>query len=152
MGALFGRGEHPDVDAIHARLVADHVSEEAAAQATRLGRRFPTYGNTAAVKRLVHLAYTERESSIGRQLTDDEKLAARQEATGREFTRTTGRAALDPVEMGSPGRAPRREAVAGYDFTFTPVKSAAVLWGRGSETTRQQIFEAHEAAVTDALG
>ena len=31
------------------------------------------------------------------------------------------------------------------------MKSVAALWGLGSETTRQQIFEAHEAAVADAL-
>ena len=41
--------------------------------------------------------------------------------------------------------------MAGYDLVFTPVKSVAVLWGIGSEATRQAIFDAHTAAVGDCL-
>jgi hypothetical protein len=152
MSALFGDGLHPDAEAIQASLRASGVSEAAAIRATRLGRRFPQYGPAAAIRPLAGQAYRRREAELGRRLTEEEKLAARQEAAGRVFTKRAGRGALDPVELVSLGEgSARREAVAGYDLTFTPVKSVAVLWALGSEATRQQIFEAHEAAVTDAL-
>lgn len=152
MRSLFGEGQHPNATTLQASLVANGMAQAAAAQATRLGRRFPEYRRAAALRPLAHRAYAEREASLDRPLSEDERLVARQEAAAREFEQRTGRAALDPVELESLGHGTaRREAVAGYDLTFTPVKSVAALWGLGSETTRQQIFEAHEAAVADAL-
>lgn len=152
MRSLFGEGLHPNAAAIQQSLQDSGMSEEAAIRATRLGRRFPQYGPAAAIRPLARRAYAEREASLGRRLTEDEKLAVRQEAAREVFESRTGREALDPVELESLGSGTaRREAVAGYDLTFTPVKSVAVLWGLGSDATRQQIFEAHEAAVADAV-
>ena len=153
MRSLFGEGLHPNASTLQASLVAGGMTQAAAAQATRLGRRFPQYGRAAALRPLAHRAYVNEEMSPHRPLTEAEKLVARQEAAAREFEQQTGRAPLDPVELQSLGYgAARREAVAGFDLTFTPVKSVAALWGLGSQTTRQQIFAAHEAAVADALG
>lgn len=152
MRSLFGEGMHPNASTLQAAFIAGGMSKTAAAHATRLGRRFPRYGNTAAIKPLARRAYKERGSFLGRPLTDEEKLEARQEAAAREFEQRTQRAAVDPVELEALGQGTtRREAVAGYDLVFTPVKSVAALWGLGSDATRQQIFEAHEAAVADAL-
>ena len=59
---------------------------------------------------------------------------------------------MDPHELATlGGRSSSREAVAGHDFVFTPVKSVSVLWGLGSDWIREQIFEAHSAAVADGL-
>lgn len=152
MRALFGEGLHPNAEAIQRSLRRSEASEAAAIRATRLGRRFPQYGPAAAIRPVARRAYAEREASLGRRLTEDEKLAARQEAAREVFERRAGREPLDPVELESLGLgSARREAVAGYDLTFTPVKSVAVMWGLGSDATRQQIFEAHEAAVADAV-
>lgn len=153
MRALFGEGLHPNADTIRRSLQAEGFSDAAALRATRLGRRFPQYRRTEAIVPLARSAYAEREAELGRRLTPKEKLAARRDAASEVFQRRVGRAPLDPVELEALGDSTsRREAVAGYDLTFTPVKSVAVLWGLGSESTRQQIFEAHEAAVADAIG
>ena len=42
-------------------------------------------------------------------------------------------------------RAARRRAVAGYDFTFSILKSASVLWGISDATTQARILCAHHA-------
>ncbi|CAM3808922.1 MobF family relaxase [Occultella aeris] len=39
-----------------------------------------------------------------------------------------------------------RDAVAGYDLVFTPVKSVSVLWALADAETRREITEAHTAA------
>lgn len=51
-----------------------------------------------------------------------------------------------------PTRAPRtRKAVAGFDFTFSPVKSVSALWAVADAGTQALIVEAHHAAVRDVL-
>ena len=155
MKSLFGDGQHPDADRIQAQLVENGLSTAEATQATRLGRRFPHYEPATRVTDLAHDSYQKKEQELDRPLTDEEKLTARQEATNQVFQRRTGRSAVDPVELGNLGEvdpaSARREAVAGYDLAFTPVKSVATLWGLASEPVRQQIFDAHEAAVADSL-
>src|SRR3954468_18100559 len=47
MRSLFGEGMHPNARTLQAALVATGMSEAAAGQATRLGRRFPRYGSAA---------------------------------------------------------------------------------------------------------
>ena len=42
-------------------------------------------------------------------------------------------------------------ACAGYDVTFTPVKSVSALWAVAPQEVAAQIEEAHNAAVADAL-
>jgi hypothetical protein len=46
---------------------------------------------------------------------------------------------------------PRTQAVAGYDLTFSPVKSVSVLWAVADQSTAAAIERAHRAAVADAL-
>jgi conjugative relaxase-like TrwC/TraI family protein len=61
-------------------------------------------------------------------------------ALGRPFPTRTG---TDGVR--------RPSGVAGYDLTFTPVKSVSVLWALGDPTTRAAVEAAHHAAVTQTL-
>lgn len=61
-------------------------------------------------------------------------------ALGRPFLTRTG---VDGVA--------RPSAVAGYDLTFTVVKSVSVLWALGDENTRTVVTAAHHAAVTQTL-
>ncbi|WP_171018759.1 MobF family relaxase [Rhodococcus sp. Q] len=44
-----------------------------------------------------------------------------------------------------------RNAVAGYDLVFTPMKSVSLLWGLGGERVKQAVEEAHKQAVDEAL-
>ena len=46
---------------------------------------------------------------------------------------------------------PKTTAVAGYDLTFSPVKSVSALWAIADPKTAAVIERAHQAAVKDAL-
>jgi conjugative relaxase-like TrwC/TraI family protein len=46
---------------------------------------------------------------------------------------------------------PRSQTVAGYDLTFSPVKSVSTLWAVADPSTAAAIKRAHQAAVQDAL-
>ncbi|MPY81589.1 MAG: relaxase domain-containing protein, partial [Actinophytocola sp.] len=46
---------------------------------------------------------------------------------------------------------PTTKAVAGYDLTFSPVKSVSTLWAVADPKTAATIERAHEAAIKDAL-
>ena len=42
-------------------------------------------------------------------------------------------------------------SVAGWDCTFSPVKSVSLLWAAGDESVREQVWAAHTAAVDAGL-
>src|SRR5665648_336135 len=45
----------------------------------------------------------------------------------------------------------KRHAVVGYDLTFTAPKSVSVLWALADDATRAIVYDAHRAAVDQAL-
>ena len=45
---------------------------------------------------------------------------------------------------------PRTQTVAGYDLTFSPVKSVSTLWAVADPAVAAVIEQAHQAAVKDA--
>ncbi|WP_235748893.1 MobF family relaxase [Nocardia coffeae] len=70
------------------------------------------------------------------------------------FTAEFGRAPLDARELSSwVARAsrPKSAAVAGFDITFSPVKSVSALWAIAPKASGERIAAAHEAAVDDAI-
>jgi conjugative relaxase-like TrwC/TraI family protein len=46
---------------------------------------------------------------------------------------------------------PRTQTLAGYDLTFSPVKSVSTLWAVADPAVAAAIERAHQAAVKDAL-
>src|SRR3954447_13437032 len=46
---------------------------------------------------------------------------------------------------------PKTTAVAGYDLTFSPVKSVSTLWAIAPPEVAAAVERAHDAAVADAL-
>ncbi len=73
----------------------------------------------------------------------------------REFFRAEhGRDPMDAREIAATiakGSRPRIQTVAGYDLTFSPVKSVSTLWAVADPHVAAQIERAHQAAVQDAL-
>jgi len=71
------------------------------------------------------------------------------------FTQQYGRAPGNPRELSSfIARNSRQStnAVAGYDLTFSPVKSVSALWAIAPQEVAEQILAAHHAAVKDTIG
>ncbi|MEP6816664.1 MAG: MobF family relaxase, partial [Marmoricola sp.] len=56
-----------------------------------------------------------------------------------------------PVTAKALGRAYRPDAVAGFDLTFSPVKSVSTLWAVAPQDVAKAIEQAHTDAVQDAI-
>jgi conjugative relaxase-like TrwC/TraI family protein len=74
---------------------------------------------------------------------------------GREFFRAEhGQEPIDARELAgqiAKDSRPRTQTVAGYDLTFSPVKSVSTLWAVADPAIAAVIEGAHQAAVKDAL-
>ncbi len=60
--------------------------------------------------------------------------------------------AVDPVTGERLGRPPRTAGVVGFDLTFSAPKSVSLLFALGPDGLPEQVRQAHDAAVRDALG
>ena len=70
------------------------------------------------------------------------------------FTELHGREPLHPGELSgfvAQQSRPDSSAVAGFDLTFSPVKSVSTLWAVAPREVSEQIEAAHDAAVTRTL-
>ena len=59
--------------------------------------------------------------------------------------------AREPAGQIAKDSRPRTQTVAGYDLTFSPVKSVSALWAVAEPAVAATIERAHQAAVKDAL-
>ncbi len=116
MEFLFGEGRHPS-------------------DGQPLGRPFPTTDSPSSYR--VQLAEamsaynTARGLDAHASVPADARARVRTEVASRLFGEQHGRAPLDARELsGFIARASRQRtsAVAGYDLTFSPVKSVSTLW------------------------
>jgi conjugative relaxase-like TrwC/TraI family protein len=70
------------------------------------------------------------------------------------FVAEHGRAPMDARELAgqiAKDSRPRAQTVAGFDLTFSPVKSVSTLWAVAEPAVAAAIERAHQAAVNDAL-
>jgi len=162
MAALFAEGLHPNADAIRARMMtlgstAAHL--QAARAATQLGRPYDILDTAPAFR--VEVARRAVAANKALEVPRDTPLAAAERArirtdVGRAmFTQQYGRAPGNPRELSSfIARNSRQStnAVAGYDLTFSPVKSVSALWAIAPQDVADQILAAHHAAVRDTIG
>jgi conjugative relaxase-like TrwC/TraI family protein len=78
----------------------------------------------------------------------------RTEVAREYFRKEHGRDPIDAREIAATiakQSRPRTQTVAGYDLTFSPVKSVSTLWAVADRHVAAQIERAHQAAVQDAL-
>ena len=156
MKSLFGEGLHPNAEKI-AEYLLDR-GPVVATEAARLGRPFRVDSGENTFKRRLREAYSAYNVSVG-----DDRFARIPEviraeirsALAREmFAEEHGRAPLDARELsGFIARQSRstRRAVAGYDLTFTPVKTIAILWALAPRALSRKIERAHRRAVQKAI-
>ena len=136
MRALFGAGLHPLAATRLEQLKAADLTEASVRAATQLGAPFKVYtGEVSPFRVEVAKRIATRHAAVG-QLGDDlisAGLRARvRTEVAREFFRTEhGRDPIDAREIAATiakQSRPRTQTVAGYDLTFSPVKSVSTLW------------------------
>ncbi|WP_130840250.1 MobF family relaxase [Corynebacterium neomassiliense] len=147
MAALYGEGLHPDADAM--------IDNGVALKGCKLGRAYGIYTGGSAM--LADLAKQEKSfrDTHGRRPDEAERsdIATRvgfdhYAAAHHGASPTSAREVLAWVNSTQDNV---RQAVAGFDLTFSPVKSVSVLWALADKDTAGIIAAAHHAAVADAL-
>ncbi|WP_344707813.1 MobF family relaxase, partial [Marihabitans asiaticum] len=167
MRALFGEGRHPCADVIEdevleAEIRAGATEKQAATRslaASKLGAAFASYDDKPSefivqVTR-AYRAYNQEHGLPRDAAVPDEVRADIRTRVGREtFGATYDREPLDDRELAAHiarSSRPPRQPVAGYDVTFSPVKSVSTFWAVAPREISQEIEAAHQAAVEDAM-
>ncbi len=149
MKALFGLGLHPNAGAISELLISQGVPKAAAHQAVRLGRPFVINDATTELQRRLAVAYRDHNlsNSLVWNAPIDETLRAQMRTRiARElFAETYGRPPADERELTGFIATQSRDqttSTAGYDLTFSPVKSFSVLWALAPDDLRKVLEDA----------
>ena len=90
----------------------------------------------------------------GAPLPAADRARVRTEVAREFFLSEHGREPIDARELAgqiAKDSRPRTQTVAGYDLTFSPVKSVSTLWAVADPAVAAVIERAHQAAVKDAL-
>lgn len=159
MRALFGEGRHPDADLMQKQAIVAGGSVKAALQVSQLGRAYPVMTGEPTpfliqTQRRYQQYNAERGQRLNSPVPDEVRSQIRTEVGRSTFETEHGRPPADAQELTSHvTRQSRRpsQAVAGFDATFTPVKSVSALWAVAPRPVAEQIEAAHEAAVEHAL-
>ncbi|MGW5106118.1 MobF family relaxase [Nocardia sp. NPDC004123] len=166
MKALFGEGRHPDADLIDERIITTEIArgakpkdaQRAADHATRLGNPYRVYDNDNEFRNNCADAFAEHNAAHGVHRTsaipDDIRARIRTRVATSMFTDAIGRAPLDARELSgwvARNSRPQSAAVAGFDITFSPVKSVSALWAIAPKAVSEKVAAAHEATVDDAI-
>lgn len=159
MKALFGEGRHPDAEAIEAAALGAGRDARAALKASKIGRVF-VQGETSAPEFLQEVArrftaWNVAEGRRGNASVPDEVRAEIRSQVGREmFLREQGRPVSGEEELSAfvaRNTRPKSQVCAGYDMTFTPVKSVSTLWAIAPREVSEAIERAHHAAVAETM-
>ncbi|WP_244184942.1 MobF family relaxase [Mycobacterium scrofulaceum] len=158
MKALFGEGLHPNADAITKYVAECGVRGLAAAEAAKLGRKFHIRDSETTFVRALAVAYRDHNEEAGLHwnapIAAPTRAAIRTVVARRMFAEQYKRAPADDRELsGFIARETRARttAVAGYDLTFSPVKSVSTLWAIAPRAVATVVEECHDVAVGDAL-
>ena len=159
MKALFGEGRHPNADRIGAAMIAAGHTPGEAGRASALGRGFYIYDQAPPFRVQVAKRFAAHNASIGARwdapIPPEVRARIRTDVGRQMFTAALGRPPADARELsGFIAKSSRQAttAVAGYDLTFSPVKSVSALWAIAPPQVATQIEAAHQAAVADTLG
>jgi len=155
---LFGQGIHPDAERIVQERYAAGATVPQAFAATRLGRVFPVFEGTKAWRTRLGERFGAWNRVHGHPhdypVPVDERTRIRTEVAREMFTEHHGRDPLHAGELSgfvAQQSRPDSSAVAGFDLTFSPVKSVSTLWAVAPRKMSEQIEAAHDAAVTKTL-
>jgi conjugative relaxase-like TrwC/TraI family protein len=159
MQALFGVGLHPLATQRQQQLQGPDLTDRDYLAVTRLGAPFKIYANDIPPFRVeVAKRIAEVNSAAGLPrdwpVSRSERARVRTEVATEFFAAAHGRQPQDARELAAviaKHSRPQTTAVAGYDLTFSPVKSVSTLWALAEPAVAARIEKAHWAAVADAL-
>jgi conjugative relaxase-like TrwC/TraI family protein len=159
MRALFGCGLHPLAELRLQQLKGSNLTGQDFQDVMRLGAPFKIMADATPFRVEVAKRIAALNAAIGEPV--DASVAAADRArirtqVAREFfVAEHGRAPIDAWELAgqiAKSSRPRGQTVAGFDLTFSPVKSVSTLWAVAAPAVAAVIERAHQAAVDDALG
>src|SRR5215211_6313737 len=159
MRALFGAGLHPLAEQRQKQLHGPELTARDYQAVTRLGAPFKIYQPDVSPFR-VEVAKRISAFNQAAGLPDDwavpaaDRARIRTEVAREFFVAECRRPPEDARELAAAiakHSRPRTQAVAGYDLTFSPVKSVSALWAVADQATAAAIERAHRAAIGDAL-
>jgi DNA primase catalytic core len=158
MKALFGEGRHPDSAALETQVLGAGGSPQQALVAGALGSPFRVYAAAGDFRTEVAKAFTDYNLAHGRHwktaVPSDVRAEIRTDIARRRFLDEHHRPPADDRELaGFLAKLSRQAttAVAGYDLTFSPVKSVSTLWALAPREIATQVQAAHDTAVAETL-
>jgi conjugative relaxase-like TrwC/TraI family protein len=159
MRALFGCGLHPLAELRQQQLEGPDLSARDFQSVVRLGAPFRVVDGCVSAFRLeVAKRIAAINTAAGVQadapMPAADRARVRTEIARQFFLGAHGREPIDARELAgqiAKDSRPRSQTVAGYDLTFSPVKSVSTLWAVAEPAVAAVIERAHQAAVHDAL-
>ncbi len=158
MKSLFGLGMHPNAGAIEEQIAERGGTRTEVESAIALGKKFLVHNTSSTFNVRVAEAFTtynrEHRQKWNAAIRPEERARIRTEIGTRMFADEHDRAPQDARELsGFIAKASRQatSAVAGFDLTFSPVKSVSALWALAPRDVAGDIRAAHDAAVADTL-
>jgi conjugative relaxase-like TrwC/TraI family protein len=158
MRALFGCGLHPLAERRLQQLEGPDLTAQDVRDVMRLGAPFKIIDEATPFRVEVAQRIAALNALIGEPV--DASVAATDRArirtqVAREFFAAEhGREPVNARELAgqiAKSSRPRGQTVAGFDLTFSPVKSVSTLWAGAEPAVAAAIERAHQAAVQDAL-
>lgn len=157
MTALFGEGRHPNADVIERRLQREGVHGGALDRVTKLGHAYHLF-EPSGFQITLATRYRELNTARGARPTGaipaGERAQIRTELAREWFRAEHGCDPLDAREFTGYLTRVSRPApvpVAGYDLTFSPVKSVSALWAIAPRELAAAIAACHDEAVRDTI-
>jgi conjugative relaxase-like TrwC/TraI family protein len=159
MRALFGCGLHPLAELRQQQLAGPDLTDQDSQNLARLGAPFRIVDNELRPFRVeVAKRIAALNTAIGwpadASIAAADRARVRTQVARESFRAEHGREPVDARELAgqiAKDSRPRTQTVAGYDLTFSPVKSVSTLWAVADPAVAAVIEQAHQAAVSDAL-
>jgi conjugative relaxase-like TrwC/TraI family protein len=159
MRALFGCGLHPLAELRQQQLEGPDLTLRDFQDVERLGVPFKIVDNDLIPFRVeVARRIAALNAAIGwpadASIAAADRARVRTQVAGEFFVAEHGREPVNARELAgqiAKDSRPRTQTVAGYDLTFSPVKSVSTLWAVADPAVAAVIERAHQAAVRDAL-
>ena len=159
MRALFGCGLHPLAELRQQQLEGPDLTTRDFQEVTQLGVPFKIVDGVVSpfrnelAKRIIAIN-TAAGLPADTPMPAADRARVRTQVARQFFLAEHGREPANARELAgqiAKDSRPRTQTVAGYDLTFSPVKSVSTLWAVADQAVAAGIERAHHAAVKDAL-